>query len=335
MTIQKQLTNQNKRLLNLLQSDFPLVIEPFKALGQELGISEEHTLEEVRSLKEEGIIRYIGAIFDSRRLGYHSALVAMRIAPEQLDTAASVISRHHGVSHNYAREYDYNLWFILTLPPNQDLAATVESLTLITGVKKVIILPALRVFKVDARFDMLGEDKKPRTQNQGDELENWVAEAKVEQLSSLEIAIIRELQGDLLLKEKPFTPMSGRLKIDVTELLGVARDFLACGAMRRYGAVINHRRAGFTANAMGCWIVPPPRVEEVGKSMSSFPVVTHCYERLTCADWPYNLFTMIHGRTREECETIAREMSHQTGVADYILLYSTREYKKERIQYFA
>ena len=196
----------------------------------------------------------------------------------------------------------------------------------------MIILPALRVFKVDVRFDMLGENKKPLTQNQGGER---VDEVKAEQLSSLEIAIVQELQSDLPLTEKPFAPMSERLKIGVAELLRAAKDFLVHGTMRRYGAIVNHRQAGFTANAMGCWLVPSSRVEEVGKNMSSLPEVTHCYERLTCADWPYNLFTMIHGRTREECDKIARGMSSQTGVADYILLYSTREYKKERVQYFS
>jgi DNA-binding Lrp family transcriptional regulator len=196
----------------------------------------------------------------------------------------------------------------------------------------MVILPALRMFKIDARFDMIGDDIEPMTENQRVE---WISEIRAEQLSGLEVAMVQELQRDLYLTERPFTPMSERLKIDVAELLRVAREFLDNGTMRRYGAVLNHRQAGFTANALGCWIVPPSRIEEVGKSMACLPEVTHCYERQTYADWPYNLFTMIHGRTREECETIAGEMSSQMGVADYILLYSTKEYKKERVQYFA
>jgi len=332
MTVQKKLTTQDKKLLNLVQSDFPLVEQPFEALGQKLGISEEHALQQVRNLKEGSIIRHIGAIFDSRRLGYQSVLMAMHIVPEQLDTQARVISGHYWVSHSYARDHHYNLWLTLSLHPDQNLDDIAESLNIIPGVEGMIILPALRMFKIDARFDMIGEDIEPVTENQG---VKRIAEIKAERLSNLEIAIVQELQKDLSLTERPFTAMSERLEIDVDELLGAARNFLMNGTMRRYGAVLNHRQAGFKANALGCWIVPPPRVEEIGKSMASFSEVTHCYERQTYADWPYNIFTMIHGHTREACETIAGEMSSQTGVADYILLYSTKEYKKERVQYFA
>ena len=332
MTKKRKLTVQDKKLLNLVQSDFPLVEQPFKTLGQRLGISEEQALQQVRNLKEERIIRHIGAIFDSRRLGYLSVLMAMQIAPEQLDTQARAISRNSWVSHSYAREHQYNLWLTLSLHPDQDLAEVTESLNANQGVEGMIILPALRMFKIDARFDMIGDDIEPMMENQGVER---IAEIKAEQLSGLEIAIVQELQRDLSLTERPFAPISERLKIDVAELLRIARDFLMNGTMRRYGAVLNHRQAGFTANALGCWIVPPPRIEEVGKSMASFLEVTHCYERQTYTDWPYNLFTMIHGRTREECETIAGEMSSRMGIVDYILLYSTREYKKERVQYFA
>jgi len=331
MTKQRQLTVQDRKLLNLVQSDFPLVERPFEALGQKLGISEEYALQLVRNLKEESIIRHIGAIFDSRRLGYQSILVAMHITPEQLDTQARVISRNPWVSHSYARDHRYNLWLTLSLHPDQDLSEITESFSAVPGVQELIILPALRMFKIDARFDMIGKDIEADMENQGAE---WIAEIKAEQLSNLEVAIVRELQRDLPLTERPYTPMSKRLKIDVTQLLGAARDFVANGTMRRYGAVLNHRQAGFKANALGCWIVPPPRIEEVGKSMASFPEVTHCYERQTYTNWPYNLFTMIHGRTRDECEMVAGEMASQMKITDHILLYSTKEYKKERVQYF-
>lgn len=332
MTKNRDLTIKDKKLLNLVQSDFPLVEQPFEVLGQRLDISEEQALQQVRNLKEESIIRHIGAIFDSRRLGYISVLIAMHIAPEQLDTQARAISRNSWVSHSYAREHHYNLWLTLSLHPDQDLDEIAESLKANPGVGGMIILPALRMFKIDARFDMIGDDIEPMSENQG---VKKIAEIKAERLSDLEIAIVQELQRDLSITERPFTAMTERLKIDVDELLRTAKNFLTNGTMRRYGAVLNHRQAGFRANALGCWIVPQPRIEEVGKSMASFSEVTHCYERQTYTDWPYNLFTMIHGRTKEECETIAGEMSGQMGVADYILLYSTREYKKERVQYFA
>lgn len=146
--------------------------------------------------------------------------------------------------------------------------------------------------------------------------------------------LVRELQKNIDIVSRPFLSIASRLGISEVELLDWARQLQRAGVMRRYGAVLRHRRAGYGANAMTCWRVPPERVDEVGQILAAFPGVTHCYERPTYPDWPYNVFAMIHGRTEQACVDAASELAEATGISDYVVLFSTREYKKVRVQYF-
>ena len=114
----------------------------------------------------------------------------------------------------------------------------------------------------------------------------------------------------------------------------MASNFQDRGIMRRFSAVLHHRRAGFHSNAMAVWKVPPERSIEVGNTMAQSRWVTHCYERPTFPDWQYTHFTMIHATTDATCEDVAKDISEATGIDDYMLLYSTREYKKTRVRYF-
>ena len=145
---------------------------------------------------------------------------------------------------------------------------------------------------------------------------------------------IREMQEDLALVPRPFDPIAARMGLNVPELFALAADFQERRIMRRYSAVLHHRRSGFRANAMIVWKVPPERAEEVGMLMAGHKAVTHCYERPTFPDWPYTHFTMVHATTPEGCEQFNHEISEATGITDRRVLYSTREYKKTRVRYF-
>ena len=152
--------------------------------------------------------------------------------------------------------------------------------------------------------------------------------------SSLEKSIISLLQGDLPLIPTPYADMASELGIGEELLLAKIKEFKEKGIVRRIGAILYHQRAGYNANSMCAWEVPPERVDEVGGIMATFPQASHVYQRPTSHDWPYNLFTMIHGRTRQECEAVSRDISRKTGIGNYILLYSTREFKKTSMEYF-
>ncbi|MDP3062335.1 MAG: AsnC family transcriptional regulator [Chloroflexota bacterium] len=326
----------DRKLLNLVQTEVPLTEEPFKALGARLGIAEEEVLQRLSALKRQRVIREIDAIFDTRRLGYSSSLVAMRFPPARLDRAARLINQHPGVSHNYARDGYFNLWFTLATPPAVDLNATVARIAQETAADAYHLLPAIRTFKIGVNFDMLdgkGASSLEHGAN-GHNSNGREGSDQPERLTDLEVQAVRELQQDLPLVSRPFDGMAQRLRISTTELLTLAQRLRERGVMRRFGAVLHHRQAGFTANAMVVWRVPSERAEEVGVQMASHPAVSHCYQRPTFPDWPYSHFTMVHATSREGCDAAAREVSTMTGVTDYTLLYSTREYKKTRVRYF-
>ncbi len=317
-----------EELLYRMQNAFPLTAKPFEALGRELGRSEAEVLEEVRRLKEEGIIRQTSAIFDTKKLGYHSSLVAFKVPEERIESAAEAINAHPGVSHNYLRNHDFNIWFTLAVPPDSRLGlpGTVERLKAMSGAEEAIILPTLKMFKISVKLDTTGkQSKKERVHRK---------EHKPLKMRARHFAVIRELQKDLPVVSEPFAEAAQRLNMEYDELFDLAHKLKEAGVMRRFATILNHRKAGFTANAMSVWDVPEERAEELGRQIAEFRAVSHCYLRPRYPNWPYNLFAMVHATSQEACDDIIREIAEETGLTKYGKLYSTREFKKKRLVYF-
>ena len=325
----EQLEQTDKNLLNLLQWDFPLVERPFAALGETLGVPEEEVIDRIARLKEAKVIREINAIFDTRRLGYKSSLVAARAPEDRVDQVAAVISQHPGVSHNYKRNHYFNIWFTLAVPPGEELEEVLENLVARSGAEKYRQLPTKYLFKIGVKLDMTRDEEslKPEARTKRAQVDRGP-------LTEEDKVFIRELQKDLPLVPRPFDDMAGRLQMTFDKLLQTLDEFQQAGLMRRYAAILRHQNAGFVANGMVCWRVPEERIREVGEIAASFPQVSHCYQRPTYPDWPYSLFSMIHARDEEKCKRIAETISEKTGITDYAILFSTKEYKKERVKYF-
>ena len=326
----------DRKILNIIQTRFPLVEMPFAEIGDEVELPEEEVIERIGELKGKNVVRQISAIFDTRRLGYKTTLVAMRLPADELDAAAQIINVHPGVSHNYARNGHFNLWFTVAVPPYEDLAETVEDMASRTGAESYRLMPTIKFFKIGVNFDMVKEEGAAKKYYSPDgydraDGQNW---NKAMPITDFEIEVIRELQEDVELIPRPFSPMAERLGIPLQELFDIADSLQERSLMRRFSAVLHHRRAGFRSNAMAVWKVPSERAIEVGNIMAQSRWVTHCYERPTFPDWPYTHFTMIHATSQETCEDVAAELSEATGISEYQLLYSTREYKKTRVRYF-
>lgn len=326
----------DRQILNVIQARFPLVEMPFASIGEQLGLTEAEVIERIQGLKNKNVVRQISAIFDTRRLGYKTTLVGMRFPDDKLDAAAQIINEHPGVSHNYARNGHFNLWFTLAVAPNESLEDTIADMAERAGADSFRLMPTIKFFKIGVNFDMIKEEGaatdyySPDGYNTSD-TQGWNRPVPV---TDFEIEVIRELQEDVPLISRPFTPMAERLGISLQEMFDIAESFQQRGLMRRFSAVLHHRRAGFRSNAMAVWRVPSERAVEVGNIMAQSRWVTHCYERPIFPDWPYTHFTMIHATSQEQCESVAREISDTTGITDYQLLYSTREYKKTRVRYF-
>jgi siroheme decarboxylase len=322
----------DKRLLNLLQGSFPIAPRPYAAVAQLAGVSEEQVLTRTKRLLDERIIREITPIFDTRVLGYSSMLVAAKVDPENPWRAAKLINSHPGVSHNYLRDHDFNIWFTIATEPDSRLGldGTLEVLQRLTGAESVRQLPTLRLFKI--RMDLEMEKGTETLAAAAEAVDHREPEAI--ELSELDVAVIRATQGPMEVVPEPFAPAALELGIGQSELLEHLESMRERRALRRVAAILFHRRAGFSANGMGVWRVPDERILELGPRMASFRGISHCYQRPTYEDWPYSVFTMAHGRSKEECDAILDSIAADTGIEDRRTLYSSTEFKKIRLRYF-
>jgi len=320
-------TGADRRLLNAVQKELPLVARPFEAIAQQLEMTEVDVLDGLRRWRDdERVIRQISAIFDTRKLGYRSTLVAMEIPSDRIDKAARIVNAHPGVSHNYERSHEFNLWFTLAVPPGMDLETHIDRLHELTGATATRILPTLKMFKIEVRLDMetgvSNADGPPPPK------------VDIPPLGEDDIRAIRALQVDMPLVSRPFAIEAETVGMSEDELLGYAHKFVADGRMRRCAAILAHRRAGFLANGMGVWKMPEERAEELGYRIASFPQVTHCYQRPVYEDWPYRVFSMVHARTEDKVREVIADIAAETGLSEFDILFSTREFKKTRVPYF-
>jgi len=324
----------DRLLLNKLQQSFPLVPEPFRRIGEEFNVSSEQVMERIKSLKERQILRQISAIFNTSAVGYTSSLVAVSVPDEFIETAAKVINSYPGVSHNYLRPAKFNLWFTIAVPPGYNMEHVVKELVRKAGDFPFLILPALKRYKLAMVLDMVDDGDSAEFSSYKALKPLLVSSSGLFNLAKDHVRIVRCVQEDLPLVEKPFKNWAEKLNIDESTLLKVLRAWLEAGIIRRFAALLNHREAGFMANGMVVWICPEELIDDAGTKLASFPEVSHCYHRPAYPQWPYNLYAMVHSRTFEKCETIAKNLSQAINLSNYKVLFSVREFKKIRLKLF-
>jgi DNA-binding Lrp family transcriptional regulator len=327
-----ELDDLDKRLLNLMQGSFPIARRPYQHVASAAGISEPEVMARVKRLLDERIIRQVTPIFDTRALGYSSMLVAAKVDPDNPWRAANVINAHPGVSHNYLRNHEFNIWFTIATEPDSPLGlqGTLEVLGRIAGAESIRQLPTLKLFKIRMDLEMEGgTDALAKTVEAA-----APAETERQPYDEFDKAVIKALQGDLPVISEPYAPAAALLGIAAERLLGHLEQMQERRLLRRVAAILFHRRAGFSANGMGVWKVPDERILELGMRMASFRGISHCYQRPTYADWPYSVFTMAHGRSKEECDAILDAIAADTGIRERSTLYSSTEFKKIRLLYF-
>jgi DNA-binding Lrp family transcriptional regulator len=326
------LDERDKRLLNLMQGSFPIAPRPFQHVASQAEMTEEEVMARVRELIEHRIIRQVTPIFDTRALGYSSMLVAAKVDPDNPWRAAKVINEHPGVSHNYLRNHEFNIWFTIATEPDSPLGLdrTLEVLGEIAGAESIRQLPTLKLFKIRMDLEMEGgTDALAQTVEVAPP-----AEIERQPYDERDIAVIKALQGDMPIVSEPYAPAAEQLGMAQEDLLAHLEQMQERRLLRRVAAILFHRRAGFSANGMGVWKVPDERVMELGPRMAAFRGISHCYQRPTYKDWPYSIFTMAHGRSKDECDAILDSIADLTGVDERATLYSSTEFKKIRLLYF-
>jgi siroheme decarboxylase len=326
------LDEADKKLLNLMQGSFALTRRPFAHVAGLAGLTEDDVMARVQRLLDKRIIREITPIFDTRALGYQSMLVAAKVDAEHPHRAAKIINAHPGVTHNYLRNHDFNLWFTIATPSDSKLGleGTLDVLAAETGAQSIRQLPTLKLFKI--RMDLEMEAGTDALATAGEAVEP--RELDPIELSEQDVETIRGTQGPMPVTPEPYAPAAERLGVSQDDVLARLESLRERDGLRRVAAILYHRRAGFSANGMGVWKVPDADVLATGRQMAAFRGVSHCYQRPTYPDWPYSVFTMAHGRSKQECDAILDSIAAATGITERATLYSSTEFKKVRMLYF-
>src|SRR5689334_2986974 len=271
------LDENTRLLLNLMQNEMPLVDRPFKVLGEKIGWSEDQVIEQVQLLKEQKILRNVSAIFDTRSLGYHSSLVACKAPEDRIDEVAAVFSQHPGVSHNYARTHEFNIWFTIAVPGTSSLQAHLDALQKESGALSIRPLPTLRLFKIGMKLDMTdGKAKKMGFDDDAPLYSEKNREGTHAPLTERDRHFVLALQENLPIVAEPFASIARQLNTTTAEVFDWCRKFIETGRMRRMAGILNHNNAGFRANGMCAWAVPTESIEAAGAYFAKQPAITHC-----------------------------------------------------------
>ena len=326
------LSDRDRELLNLMQGSFPIAERPYAEVAAEMGIPEEEVLADVQRLLDDRIIRQVTPIYDTRAFGYGSMLVAAKVDPEHPWRAAKIVNSHPGVSHNYLRNHDFNMWFTIAVEEDSALGlqGTLDVLQELTGAESIRQLPTLQLFKIRMDLEMQGGTESLASQGKVEE----AVELERQAYDQFDRDVVVATQGNLPVVSEPWTQAAEQLGIPVDDLLAHLRGMQERGLLRRVAGILFHRRAGFSANGMGVWKVPEDQIDEIGPQMAAFRGISHCYQRPTYEDWPYQIFTMAHGRSKEECDAILDTIAGQFPIEDRATLYSSTEFKKVRLLYF-
>jgi len=326
------LDDLDRRMLNLMQGSFPIAPRPYEHVAALGGVTEAEVMGRVQRLLDKRIIRQVTPIFDTRALGYSSMLVAAKVDPEYPHRAAQVINEHPGVSHNYLRNHEFNLWFTIATAPDSTLGleGTLEVLARQAGAESVRQLPTLKLFKIRMDLEMEGDTQALASAVQATD----PIELDAQPYDELDISVIRALQGDMPVVSEPYAAAAAAVGLSQESFLEHLARMQERGLLRRVAAILYHRRAGFSANGMGVWQVPSEQILDIGRRMASVRGVSHCYQRPTYEDWPYSVFTMAHGRSKDECDAVLDAIAEQTGIHERATLYSSTEFKKIRLLYF-
>jgi siroheme decarboxylase len=316
--------NKNDRLLlEELQDGFPLVSRPYSRIAAQVGISEKALIRKLKRLKKAKVIRYVGAIFDNRALGVKSTLAAMAVPKNSLAGVTAIVNSFSQVSHNYLRDDEFNLWFTLSAADKDSLKRLLARIKKETGIKKCLGLDTVRVFKINARFDLRTGGKTAEKVPGGGKRHFGTA-------SAAEIKYISGLNKPLAITERPFAPLADKLGLSEERVLSLLAGYKKKGWLRRIGVILDHLSAGLRSNALVVWKVPEARIGEAAKDFSAFAGISHCYQRCVFPDWPYNIYTMLHAADKRSAVELIKRISASTGLKQYRVLFTLKELKKEK-----
>ncbi len=317
------------------QSGFPIEPRPFRAVGETLGIREDEALSRVEALVERGIVRRFGAVLNPPVIG-SSTLAAVRVPETRFEEVANVINGYRQVNHNYRRDHEWNMWFVVTAGSREIRDRILDEIEERTGCT-VLDLPMLTDFYIDLEFPVVNADRFARESIPGTERveATTISEDATGDLSALDTAVLLEIQEGLPLSPTPYADVARAIGYGTGDVIDSVSQLLEAGCIKRIGCVINHVMTGFDANCMVVWNVPDGELDERGRTVGALPAVTLCYHRPRRSElgWEYNLFTMIHGREPAAVDARIDELAAEHLPYDHERLYSTGTLKQTGARY--
>ena len=308
------------RLLNNFQRGVPVIATPFAAMAATLEVSEADVITRLKALQHRGAITRFGATCRPNTAGA-STLAAIAAPAWDVEETAAVINRQAGVNHSYLREDHWNLWFVVTGPDRAHIDAVLAQIHDETGLQ-VLNLPLVEPFNIDLGFDLGGARAGTPVQHKA---------APTRALEPVERAVLQGLSTGLALEPRPFARLAEHCGLSEAAAVTCAADLLEEGFLTRFGVIVRHRALGWRANAMVVWQVSPEAASAIGPELARVPGVTLCYRRQAVPDvWPYTLYNMIHGRTREEALAVLDVVRAMPGLtnAPHRVLFSLRCFRQ-------
>jgi DNA-binding Lrp family transcriptional regulator len=323
------LNSLDRDILDRLQKDIPLTDDPFGQVAEEFGLPFDKFQLRLNELVANGLISHLGPIYDTKRVGYRTTLLAMECSVDKLEYCARIVGSYPGVSHCYERKNQFNLWSTLAVPPLMSLAQIARKMAFMSSgaIKRTIFLPELKRFKLRVNFH-LGEGQSAQVVSSG------IRPQKVHTFSPEDIPMLKVLQNGLPCTREPFNTLSLNSRFTADEIFDGMKSHLEKGFIRRVACLVRHRKVGFSSNGMAVWKVSSGDSDRVGAILSKAPSVSHCYERRTHPLWPYTHYAMIHGKSVEEVKKTADSIALNAELLDPLILFSLKEFKKCRLKLY-
>ncbi|QLG61475.1 siroheme decarboxylase subunit beta [Halorarum salinum] len=322
------------RLVDDYQSGFPVAERPFRVVAGDLGIGEDEVVERVRRLRDRGVFRRFGAVLNPPVIG-SSTLAAVRAPEDRFAEVAEVVNGYRQVNHNYRRDHEWNVWFVVTAGDRARRDEILAEIEAETGCD-VLHLPMLTDFYIDLEFPVFNDDSFARESIEHTEASaTRISEDAAGDLSDLDARLLLEIQDGFPLSATPYRDVAGAVDADVDDVLAAVERLRERGCIKRIGCVVNHLVTGFRNNCMVVWDVPDDRLDELGERAGELPYVTLCYHRPRRPEqgWEYNLFTMVHGREAEAVDAKVDELAADYLPFEHERLYSTETLKQTGARY--
>lgn len=336
-------------LLDEHQGGFPVREAPFDVLAEELGTDPSDVLDRLRTHADAGIVRRVGPVLDPSVIG-SSVLAGLSVPEEQFYEVAKIVNEYPQVSHNYRRDHEWNMWFVLAARSRERRDELLEEIADRSDLEP-LVLPKRREYCLDLQFPIVSDSRSRKPAAVSDSSgPTSDAEERIDtnpdrrrsepetsrELSMLDRTVLEAIQEGFPLTETPYRDLADDLEVDVASLLSSIEGLLADGYIKRLGVIVSHRSAGFRSNCMVVWNVPDEELDRIGEYAGSRPYVTKCYYRPRRPErgWEYNLFTMIHGRDPDRVDEWIEELAESID-APYQRLNTTEKLKQTGTRYGA